>query len=94
MAEEIILTGDDLMTTLPSPVVPPELAPRVLTPGLELCARELRALFQCLHVNEVEPFCQDHILVYRRCALNQGRRPQAPPNRRRARAGRRDRRTA
>lgn len=46
MAEETILTGDDLMMGPPSPVVPPELASHVLD-GLETCASSLRRLFHC-----------------------------------------------
>ncbi|CAK9878436.1 hypothetical protein BDL97_06G090500 [Sphagnum fallax] len=69
MAEETILTGDDLMLGPPSPVVPPEVASHVLD-GLETCSTALRRLFLCLHVNDVEPFCQDHIILYRRCAQN------------------------
>jgi len=67
MAEETILTGDDLMMGPPSPFVPPELASHVLD-GIESCSTSLRRLFHCLHVNDIEPFCQDHIILYRRCS--------------------------
>ncbi len=46
MAEETILTGDDLMLGPPSPVVPPEVASHVLD-GLETCSTALRRLFLC-----------------------------------------------
>ena len=46
MAEETILTGDDLMMGPPSPMVPPEVASHVLE-GLETCSASLRRLFQC-----------------------------------------------
>eukprot|EP00897_Mesotaenium_endlicherianum_P004478 jgi/Mesen1/4058/ME000213S03081 len=52
MAEETILVGEDLMSGPPSPVIPPELADKVL---------------DGLHTNEVEPFCQDELLLFRRC---------------------------
>ncbi|KAG0577637.1 hypothetical protein M758_5G161800 [Ceratodon purpureus] len=67
MTEETILTGDDLMMGPPSPFVPPELASHVLD-GVESCSTSLRRLFHCLHVNDIEPFCQDHIILYRRCS--------------------------
>ncbi|KAL3680013.1 hypothetical protein R1sor_022969 [Riccia sorocarpa] len=65
--EEVILTGDDLMTGPPSPLIPADIAPHVLS-GMELCSANLRKLFECLHKNDIEPFCQDEILMYRRCA--------------------------
>lgn len=68
-AEETIFTGEDLMTGAPSPQVPPELAPQVLD-GIELCSSHLRRLFMCLHKNDIEPFCQDEILIYQRCSRN------------------------
>ncbi len=46
MAEETILTGDDIMLGPPSPVVPPEVASHVLD-GLETCSAALRRLFLC-----------------------------------------------
>ena len=46
MAEETILTGDDLMMGPPSPCVPPELASHVLD-GIESCSTSLRRLFHC-----------------------------------------------
>lgn len=69
MAEEVILTSDDLITGPPSPVLPPDLAAKVLE-GVDTCADKLRSLFECLQVNEVEPFCQDNIIAFRRCAQN------------------------
>lgn len=46
MAEETILTGDDLMMGPPSPMIPPELASHVLD-GIETCSSSLRRLFHC-----------------------------------------------
>uniref|UniRef100_A0A803N286 DUF7803 domain-containing protein n=1 Tax=Chenopodium quinoa TaxID=63459 RepID=A0A803N286_CHEQI len=51
--EETILVGDDLMTGPPSPIIPPEIAPYVL---------------EGLQINDIEPFCQDEIAMYRQCA--------------------------
>ncbi|KAL5131990.1 hypothetical protein HKD37_12G034756 [Glycine soja] len=51
--DETILVGDDLMTGPPSPVVPPEIASHVL---------------QGLQINDIEPFCQDEIALYKQCA--------------------------
>ncbi|KAM6547970.1 hypothetical protein CsatB_019646 [Cannabis sativa] len=65
--EETILVGDDLMTGPPSPVIPPEIASHVLE-GVELCDGLLRNLFLCLQINDIEPFCQDEIALYRECA--------------------------
>lgn len=65
--EETILVGDDLMTGPPSPIIPPEIAPYVLE-GVNLCDGLLRNLFLCLQINDIEPFCQDEIAVYRQCA--------------------------
>ncbi|CAM6106018.1 unnamed protein product [Calypogeia fissa] len=67
--EETIFTGDDLMTGPPAPLVPPELAPQILD-GVELCSSHLRKLFECLHKNDIEPFCQDEIVIYHRCSQN------------------------
>ena len=67
MAEEIILTGDDLMAGVPSPVIPPEFAEKALH-GVETCAERFRNLFECLHRNDVEPFCQDEIVRAKKCA--------------------------
>ncbi|KAH9622957.1 hypothetical protein KSS87_011494 [Heliosperma pusillum] len=64
--EETILVGDDLMTGPPSPVVPPEISSHVLE-GVELCDGLLRNLFLCLQINDIEPFCQDEIALYRHC---------------------------
>eukprot|EP00249_Psilotum_nudum_P032210 c47451_g1_i1 orf=87-572(+) len=67
MTEETILTGEDLMLGPPSPLVPPELASHVLE-SLEVCSNFLRQLFHCLHINDIEPFCQDELVLFRRCA--------------------------
>lgn len=65
--EETILVGDDLMMGPPSPVIPPEIASHVLE-GVDLCDGILRNLFLCLQINDIEPFCQDEIALYRQCA--------------------------
>ncbi|XP_058744483.1 uncharacterized protein LOC131617141 [Vicia villosa] len=65
--EETILVGDDLMTGPPSPIVPPEIASHVLQ-GVDLCDGILRNLFLCLQINDIEPFCQDEIALYKQCA--------------------------
>ncbi|CAN6457430.1 unnamed protein product [Victoria cruziana] len=65
--EETILVGDDLMMGPPSPIIPPEIASHVLE-GVELCNGILRNLFLCLQINDIEPFCQDEIALYRQCA--------------------------
>ncbi|CAA2981025.1 Hypothetical predicted protein [Olea europaea subsp. europaea] len=65
--EETILVGDDLMMGPPSPLVPPEIASHVLE-GVDLCDGILRNLFLCLQINDIEPFCQDEIALYRQCA--------------------------
>ncbi|QCE09440.1 hypothetical protein DEO72_LG10g659 [Vigna unguiculata] len=65
--DETILVGDDLMTGPPSPVVPPEIASYVLQ-GVDLCDGLLRNLFLCLQINDIEPFCQDQIALYKECA--------------------------
>ncbi|URD96573.1 hypothetical protein MUK42_35918 [Musa troglodytarum] len=65
--EETILVGDDLMLGLPSPIIPPEIASHVLE-GVDLCDGVLRNLFLCLQINDIEPFCQDEIVLYRECA--------------------------
>ncbi|PIA39247.1 hypothetical protein AQUCO_02700435v1 [Aquilegia coerulea] len=65
--EETILVGDDLMMGPPSPIIPPEIASHVLE-NVELCDGILRNLFLCLQVNDIEPFCQDEIAMYRQCA--------------------------
>ncbi|GMG98465.1 hypothetical protein Nepgr_000305 [Nepenthes gracilis] len=65
--EETILVGDDLMFGPPSPLIPPEIASHVLE-GVDLCDGLLRNLFLCLQVNDIEPFCQDEIVLYRQCA--------------------------
>ncbi|GAB2233933.1 hypothetical protein Droror1_Dr00003163 [Drosera rotundifolia] len=64
--EETILVGDDLMLGPPSPIIPPEIASHVLE-GVDLCDGLLRNLFLCLQVNDIEPFCQDEIVLYRQC---------------------------
>ncbi|KAF7001678.1 hypothetical protein CFC21_017294 [Triticum aestivum] len=65
--EETILVGDDLMRGPPSPVVPKEIASHVLE-GVELCDGILKNLFLCLQINDIEPFCQDEIVLYKQCA--------------------------
>ncbi|XP_045819027.1 uncharacterized protein LOC123911616 [Trifolium pratense] len=65
--EETILVGDDLMTGPPSPIVPPDIASHVLE-GVDLCDVILRKLFLCLQINDIEPFCQDEIALYKQCA--------------------------
>ncbi|GFQ02124.1 hypothetical protein PHJA_002356300 [Phtheirospermum japonicum] len=65
--EETILVGDDLMMGPPSPIIPPEIAAHVLE-GVDLCDGILRNLFLCLQINDIEPFCQDEIALYRQCA--------------------------
>ncbi|KAH9306942.1 hypothetical protein KI387_011346 [Taxus chinensis] len=67
--EETILVGDDLMLGPPSPLIPPDIASHVLE-GVELCDGILKKLFLCLQINDIEPFCQDEIALYRRCAEN------------------------
>ncbi|CAL5017146.1 unnamed protein product [Urochloa decumbens] len=65
--EETILVGDDLMRGPPSPVIPKDIASHVLE-GVELCDGILKNLFLCLQINDIEPFCQDEIVLYRQCA--------------------------
>lgn len=65
--EETILVGDDLMMGPPSPFVPQEIASHVLD-GVDKCDGILRNLFLCLQINDIEPFCQDELSLYRRCA--------------------------
>ncbi|XP_071689998.1 uncharacterized protein [Rutidosis leptorrhynchoides] len=65
--EETVLVGDDLMMGPPSPIVPPEIASHVLE-GVNVCDGILRNLFLCLQVNDIEPFCQEEIALYRECA--------------------------
>ncbi|KAI5666604.1 hypothetical protein M9H77_16457 [Catharanthus roseus] len=65
--EETILVGDDLMMGPPSPLIPPEIASHVLE-GVDMCDGILRNLFLCLQINDIEPFCQDEIALYRQCA--------------------------
>ncbi|KAB2614982.1 hypothetical protein D8674_021570 [Pyrus ussuriensis x Pyrus communis] len=65
--EETILVGDDLMTGPPSPIIPPEIASHVLE-GVDLCDGVLRNLFLCLQINDIEPFCQDELVMYKQCA--------------------------
>ncbi|KAF7119558.1 hypothetical protein RHSIM_Rhsim13G0108200 [Rhododendron simsii] len=67
MMEETILVGDDLMMGPPSPLIPPEIASHVLE-GVDLCDGVLRNFFLCLQINDIEPFCQDEIVVYKQCA--------------------------
>ncbi|BBH05118.1 hypothetical protein Prudu_016420 [Prunus dulcis] len=56
--EETILVGDDLMTGPPSPVIPPEIASHVL---------------EGLQINDIEPFCQDELVMYKQCAEKRDR---------------------
>ncbi|KAI3902214.1 hypothetical protein MKW92_046530 [Papaver armeniacum] len=56
MDGKTILVGDDLMTGPPSPIIPPEIASHVLE-GVETC----------LQINDIEPFCQDEIVIYKQC---------------------------
>ncbi|XP_011044782.1 PREDICTED: uncharacterized protein LOC105139856 [Populus euphratica] len=65
--DETILVGDDLMMGPPSPIIPPEIASHVLE-GVDLCDGILRNLFLCLQINDIEPFCQDELALYRQCA--------------------------
>nr|KJB18937.1 hypothetical protein B456_003G076100 [Gossypium raimondii] len=65
--EETILVGDDLMMGPPSPIIPQEITSHVLE-GVELCDGILRTLFLCLQINDIEPFCQDELALYRQCA--------------------------
>ncbi|XP_078157238.1 uncharacterized protein LOC144553041 [Carex rostrata] len=65
--EETILVGDDLMLGPPSPIIPPEIASHVLE-GVDICDGILKNLFLCLQINDIEPFCQDEIVLYRQCA--------------------------
>lgn len=65
--EETILVGEDLMMGPPSPIIPPEIASHVLQ-GVDLCDGILKNLFLCLQINDIEPFCQDEIALYRQCA--------------------------
>ncbi|CAM8942739.1 unnamed protein product [Rhodiola kirilowii] len=51
----------------PSPLIPPEIASHVLE-GVNLCDGILRNLFLCLQINDIEPFCQDELVLYRQCA--------------------------
>ncbi|KAL9247299.1 hypothetical protein vseg_020743 [Gypsophila vaccaria] len=65
--EETIMVGDDLMTGPPSPAIPQDISSHVLE-GVELCDGLLRNLYLCLQINNIEPFCQDEIAIYRQCA--------------------------
>lgn len=65
--EETIIVGDDLMMGPPSPIIPPEIASHVLD-SVDLCDKVLQNFFLCLQVNDVEPFCQDEIILYQECA--------------------------
>eukprot|EP00850_Spirogloea_muscicola_P018359 SM000167S02972 [mRNA] locus=s167:206713:209248:+ [translate_table: standard] len=67
MAEETVLTADDLMAGPPPPLVLEELADAALA-GLDLCNHQLRVLFECLHRHDIEPFCQEEIIRFRRCS--------------------------
>ncbi|GLT75417.1 hypothetical protein SLA2020_471470 [Shorea laevis] len=61
--EETILVGEYLMMGPPSPLIPPEIASHVLE-GVDLCDGVLRNLFLCLQINDIEPFCQDELVLY------------------------------
>ncbi|CAH9112060.1 unnamed protein product [Cuscuta europaea] len=65
--DETILIDEDLMVGPPSPIIPPEIASHVLE-GIDTCDGLLRNLFLCLQVNDIEPFCQDEIIMYQQCA--------------------------
>ncbi|XP_056855202.1 uncharacterized protein LOC130504596 [Raphanus sativus] len=68
--EETILVGDDLMMGPPSPVIPPEIASHVLQ-GVELCDEfDYVSWVSGLQINDIEPFCQDELALYRQCAEN------------------------
>ncbi|KAK9734083.1 hypothetical protein RND81_04G114100 [Saponaria officinalis] len=54
------------MTGPPSLVIPQEISSYVLE-GVELCDGLLRNMFLCLQINNIEPFCQDEIALYRHC---------------------------
>ncbi|URE40912.1 hypothetical protein MUK42_32585 [Musa troglodytarum] len=69
--EEIISLGDDLMLGLPSPIIPPEIASHVLEVsdlyfGNKRESHLVNALG--LQINNIEPFCQDEIVLYQQCA--------------------------
>ncbi|KAK4382388.1 hypothetical protein Sango_2876600 [Sesamum angolense] len=51
--EETVLVGDDMMMGPHSPLILPEIASHVL---------------EGLQINDIEPFCQDEIAIYRQCA--------------------------
>ncbi|PRQ33177.1 hypothetical protein RchiOBHm_Chr5g0054661 [Rosa chinensis] len=70
--EETILVGDDLMMGPPSPIIPPEIASHVLE-GVDLCDGILKNLFLCLQINDIEPFCQDELAMYKQCAEKRDR---------------------
>eukprot|EP00270_Netrium_digitus_P000603 TRINITY_DN10677_c0_g1_i1.p1 TRINITY_DN10677_c0_g1~~TRINITY_DN10677_c0_g1_i1.p1 ORF type:complete len:164 (-),score=33.27 TRINITY_DN10677_c0_g1_i1:243-734(-) len=67
MPEEVILTSEDLMLGLPSPSLTPDI-PSSVSHGLDICSQQLRDLFLCLHRHDIEPFCQDQIIRFRRCS--------------------------
>ncbi|XP_062015785.1 uncharacterized protein LOC133732288 isoform X2 [Rosa rugosa] len=56
--EETILVGDDLMMGPPSPIIPQEIASHVL---------------EGLQINDIEPFCQDELAMYKQCAEKRDR---------------------
>ncbi|XP_062015784.1 uncharacterized protein LOC133732288 isoform X1 [Rosa rugosa] len=70
--EETILVGDDLMMGPPSPIIPQEIASHVLE-GVDLCDGILKNLFLCLQINDIEPFCQDELAMYKQCAEKRDR---------------------
>ncbi|THU68935.1 hypothetical protein C4D60_Mb08t09080 [Musa balbisiana] len=89
--EETILLGDDLMLGLPSPIIPPEIASHVLE-GVDLCDGVLRNLFLLkeshlvnalgFQIDNIEPFCQDEIVLYQQCAEKRQRKELLNSNRR------------
>ncbi|KAK9723871.1 hypothetical protein RND81_05G031200 [Saponaria officinalis] len=64
--EETILFGDDLMMGPPSHVIPQEISSYMLE-DVELCDGLPRNMFRCLQINNIEPFRQDEIVMYRHC---------------------------
>ncbi|KAM1167948.1 hypothetical protein EV1_029565 [Malus domestica] len=40
---------------------------------VDLCDGVLRNLFLCLQINDIEPFCQDELVMYKQCAEKRDR---------------------
>ncbi|KAM1149309.1 hypothetical protein ACFX11_030220 [Malus domestica] len=40
---------------------------------VDLCDGVLRNLFLCLQINDIEPFCQDELVMYKQCAETRDR---------------------